>query len=501
MPAYASNILFQIFNGVGAMFDVLLYRLDVFKKESNILTADNLSSLRHLTSMNGFEPTLPIPAKGILSMNVKPQLFGRTGFPLFINPESIFINKQTKLEYCYIGSKSIRIDKEITLVPVIEGKIKKSQFIAEGDYISRFYLQEQAIANDSISVISNGFQYLEVKSFFDNEGLNDNRQFEVKYSNDSQNPIVIYVKELEAGQVVDVTYRLTSGELGNLNGVFTFEADNITNNVGVQIIAENDELSITNVSGFNLGSNGTDENALRSSIGFNHGISLLFDNVSYTNFLLKYSSVLLQAIKLQPDNRAINNIYISRKVSVIDNNSTADYIKQYQRIIDNKEYLFSKIDMDSISSVLDEYEYCMSSHNLFNSHVNRYALQIKFESEYILEQYKDSLERLIYQQFTIFFYNKNHIINMERLLDDFIANNSPADENLKIDYILFNEEVEEEKFKVKSEYKQKKREKYIISHTEKLPLLSGKFFICDTDYQKIDLFFDINFISNETINI
>jgi hypothetical protein len=207
-----------MFNGIEAMFSILEYRLNVFKKNSNILTADNLASLRHLASSNGFEPVLKVPSMGVILIQVSPQLFGRIGFPLFINSNSSFENVNSKLTYFYVGSKSIRINSEQTLVPVVEGYLKTEEFTANGDFISRFYLSEADIAENSISIISNGQQYEEVKSFYDNENFNSNRQFLFKYSNDTQNPIVVYVKGLENNQIVSITYRLTSGELGNIEG-------------------------------------------------------------------------------------------------------------------------------------------------------------------------------------------------------------------------------------------------------------------------------------------
>lgn len=491
---FATSIFFQLFNGVEAMFSILDYRLESFKKNSNLLTADNLASLRNLASNNGFEPTLKIPSMGILLIQVSPTLFGRVGFPLFINSGGVFENQESKLNYFYIDSKSIRITSEQTLVPVVEGYLKSEEFTSSGDYISRFYLSEADIAQNSVSIISNGLEYVEVKSFYDNENLNNNRQFIVKFSNDTQTPIVVYVKGLENNQIININYRLTSGELGNISGIQNFTTQSITNSLGVEIVPGDDEISITNISGFNLGSNGTDENSLRSAIGYNHGVFLLFDNQSYTNFISKYSSVLLQKILLA-ENKQINNLYISKKQSILDNNNLEDYKKQYKYIIENKTYLFSEQDIKSISSVISEYEYALSSHNLFHSEINNYALQITLDNQVLIDKYKSAIETLIYKQFSIFFYQKNHLINLEKLFAEFIQTQSNPEDNLKIEYILFNQEIEEEKYKNKTQTI-KIKDKYIIQHKNKLPLLNGKFYICNENLEKINLFFDINFVSN-----
>jgi hypothetical protein len=488
IPRFATNIFFQILNGVGALFDILQYRLDVFKKESNMLTAESLASLRSLTAQNGFEPALKVPSKGVLLIQITPALFGRVGFPIFLPPYSIFVNKISKFQYYYANNRTIRIDRQKTFVEVIEGQLKTQNFTAEGEYISRFYIQEQDVAEDSITLSCEGKVFQQVNSFFDTENVNENRLFEVKFSNDSQNPIVIYVKNLEKNQIVSVTYRLTYGELGNLDSVFDFETDNLLDGQGVQIVPNDDEILIQNVSGFTLGSNGTDENSLRSAIGYNHGIQLLFDNISYTNFISKYSTILLQSIEIA-QKKSINNLYLSKKVSIVDNNNVLDYVKQYKNIIENKLYLFTREEFRLISKVLTEYEYTLSSHNLFHANTNNYAIQVMFKTQDELELHKDKIQKLLYQQFTIFFYNKYHVLNLE----DFFTKYKADYEDLEIDYILFDAIDEQMKYEGKTEIP----EKYIIQHTDRLPLLNGNFYICSETYEKIQLFFDINFVSNE----
>ena len=63
IPKFATNIWYQLFNAIEGAFNHIEYRLDIFKRERNILTAQHLSSLRNLAAQNGYEPVLKAAEK------------------------------------------------------------------------------------------------------------------------------------------------------------------------------------------------------------------------------------------------------------------------------------------------------------------------------------------------------------------------------------------------------------------------------------------------------
>lgn len=487
IPKKATNIFWQLFNGVEAMFVNLEYRLDIVKRERNMLTAQSMSSLRHLAAENGFEPTLKIPARGILNIKIDSRLFNRVGYPLFIPPYSIFQDKTTKLNYYYNSDKSFRLSNNTCNILVIEGEIKQKTYISLGKLIERIYLSEDNISENSITIEVNGIRFVEVKSFFDNEGLNDDKQFIVKFSNNMQIPIVLYVKGLELNDTVNVIYRTCSGELGNIIGNHEFETQNIINNLGSIIDVADDEIIINNIAGFDFGSNGTDENSLRAAIGYNHGKNLLFDNTSYTNFLYKYSTLLIQKIINSPTEKTINFLYLSKKQSInIDNVNKTDYILQYKNIINNNSYLLNKSEKLNLSKILDEFEYALSSHVIYDAKICNFAFQVTMEKQSDILNHKDNLNALLYSEFAKFMYIKNHYINIETLFENFMLEN-----NIKFTYMIFNQLNEEKKLKEKKNI----FTEYIIKHDDFLPILNGNFTICDSNFNPIQLFFDTNIIA------
>lgn len=468
IPNKATNIFFQMFNGIEAMFTNLEYRLDIFKRENNILTAQNLSSLRSLAAQNGVEPTLRIPAKGILLVKISPKLFTRVGYPLFIKPYSVFTNKLTQVNYTYVSDKTIRIDSGSTsvYVPVIEGTLKQIQVQGSTDFIQRIYLNDSKIADKSIIIESNGKEFTEVKSFYDNYGLNNNRQFIIKWSTNPQYPIIVYIKGHELNQTINITYRLTNGELGNISKTQKFETESIVDTYGSYVVPNTNEISIVNISGFNMGSNGTDENSLRSAIGFNHSQEVLFDNISYRNFLSKFSTICLQDIKIDNLRKQINNIYVWKKIC-FDTEINQNIIIEYKKVIKSllKDGFLSDIDKQNISEIISENEYCLSSHNLYGPKTNHYAIQIMFDNIDDMELHKHQIEELIYFEFSKFLYIRNHSINLESLINKYREQN-----NIKLWYLLFDKRIEQEKIKSLTnnsnlQHFERIETPYIINHT------------------------------------
>lgn len=488
IPQSQTNIFYLMFNGLSAAFEYVEYRLNIRKRESNILTANYDSSLRSLAAENGYEPVTKIPAKGIVKMYVSPKLFSRVGFPLFLTPYSIFKDTNTNIEYYYDSDKALKIDSNNYLVPLVEGAVRTTTAIASGLLIERVYIESPDVASNSIIVSVGGVQYTEVKSFFDNEGLYDNKQFIVKFSENPQKPIVVYIKGANKNDAIEISYRISVGELGNISYDTTFTVDGLIDNYGNEITPDETEVVINNKSGFTLGSNGTTKDALRASIGYNHGQNLLYDSVTYRQFLNKFSNLMLQKIVLSEHSKAINNLYLFKRQYF--NIQSDDAISTYKNIIRRKTYLLTETDKSNLDARLITNSFCLSSHNLFDGDINNFALQILFDTKDNLDKFSLDLEKKIYIEFSEFLYNKDKVFDVHSFMSKYMNDN-----NIKFEYSLFNEKDENEKLSNKTS----KETSYVIKHEEYLPILNGNFNIADKDYNPVKLFFDINFASFETV--
>ena len=491
IPKKQTNIFFMLFNGVDAVFAQIEIILKIFKKERNILTANSIVSLRNLAAYNGFEPKLKTPSSGIISININPKLFNRVGYPLYLPPYAIITNIVTGLSYYHNSNTVTKIDNEKVLIPVVEGTMFSKTEISQGSFIERIYINSDNISEGSIVINIGEKIFTEVKSFFDNDGINDNKQFVVKFSNRPDNPIVIYIKGTKLNESINITYRLTSGELGNIEGKAAFTTQDLITAQGFNVEISEEEATITNVSGFNFGSNGTDENGLRSAIGFNHGVNLLFDSVSYTEYINKFSTLLLQNVIVSEFQKSINNIYLSKR-QYINPNAAIVIEDQYKEIISFKKYNMTDVDKNELTTLISENEYALSSHNLFDARINNFAFQFLFNNEIEKQQNTFELRNLIYLEFSKFLYNRNHNINIELLISDFMTKN-----NVIFEYTIFNSNIESQKIANKTNI----NTPYIINTIDGfMPLLSGNFNICgDNNFNEIKLFFDINIASKTNI--
>lgn len=482
IPKKQTNIFFQLFNGIDEALNYIDFKINAFKRERNILTAQDITSLRNLAAQNGFEPKLKVPSKGMVKMTVSSRLFNRVGLPIYLPPYSVFVNKTNGLEYFFESDKMLRIDTNEVTIPLVEGVIRNIQFVSastDEENIERFYIQSKSIAENSFNITVNNIPFMRVKSFMDNIGLNNNKQFMIKYSNDSMNPMILYIKGCEQNDTINCTYKDCSGEYGNLIYKTIFDTEEFLDSKNNPITVSDDEISVINISGFNFGSDGSDANVLRSAIGFNHGVNLLFDKKSYENYIDKYSNILLQTIMLSDSYKAIKNIYISKKIYL---NPDLQIDEEYSKVVNFQQYLFSSNEMKEFTELMEENEYALSSHNIFNSEIIKYSVQIKFKlsdlSLSLINHHKININKLIYFEFSKFLYNKYHQINLELLLNTYMVDN-----NISLDYTLFNSEGE-------IIY----GENTTIQHKNKLPILKGDFIITDTDNNTAQLFNDINWV-------
>jgi hypothetical protein len=329
----------------------------------------------------------------------------------------------------------------------------------------------------------------------------NDRQFLVKYSSDIQYPIIVYVKGLQLDEQIEITYIVSVGEDGNISSKLLFETDDIVDNYGVAVDASDEELEIVNASGFNFGSNGTDENSLRSAVGFNHGSHLLYDVQSYQTFISKYSTILLQRITTSEKHKSIINLYLSKRCDLnVSNDATFTSIQEaYRRIINNNMFMLTASELESISSLLDEYEYGMTSHNILDPITNKYSIQITFESVEEHDKHANEIGSLVYKWFVPFFYNSSYILNLDDKMTDYMDEHAT-----KFDYYVFSEQIERTKIKIMTgeltqsdDFDDSNWSK--ISSKDHLPLLASNFDVIDTsDDLTKEVFtipFDINIIS------
>lgn len=479
IPRKALNVLYMLFSGIEASFNHLEHKILIYTRERNILRATSIQSLRTHAAANGFEPKLREPARGVVQLQINTGLFGRCGSPLYLLPYSEIIDKVTKIKYYYDSDKPLRITTNMNHIVVVDGEIKTVTHVSSGNAIERIYLKDDTIANNSIIISVAGVEYKSVKSFLGNNGINADRQFVVKFSSNMQTPIVLYVKNTKPNDIVQISYRLCRGTEANLTLKHVFETNGLVDNFGNSIDPSEAEMLITNFGEFNFGSDGTDENALRAAIGYNHGSDLLYDNISYGNFLSKYSTLVVQKIIPSENNKSINNIWLQRKQSISRNiSSDAEYIKQYDNVVNRKKYILSQSELSAITQLITKSEYALSSHNIFPPITECFSFQIKFDSTDDMNKHKSAIELLIYKEFGTFLHKRQYTSYIDTLLQQYMFNN-----RVKFEFDIFSQSTN-------GIYTGT-----TIDSINYLPILSHDIKILDSLGNIFQLFSNINFIT------
>jgi hypothetical protein len=473
VPKKVTNILWGLFNGTEAGMQHIEYKVDMMMRERNMLTAQHKSSLRSLSAENGFEPVLKIPAQGLLRLDINQSLYNKSGHPLFLPPFAVFTCKGNGLKYYYDSDKVLRLVNNTYLVPVVEGSTKTQTISGTGECIQRIYLNDPNIANNSISIVVDNTVFTEVKSFYDNEYLNGNKQFIVKFSNNPQTPIAIYIKGVKVNQNIEITYRDTFGTLGNLETTENFETEDIINSQGSQIDLSKDDITITNTSGFTLGSEGTDANGFKAAIGYNHGNNILFDNISYRNFLSRFSTLVIQNIYVEDPDRSIHFIRVLKK-QILSEFTSEQIISDYKNVVDNYTYNLSLPNKQDLSNILSRQEFAISSHVILDPLIIKYAFQIKFENIYERDFHSPKLAQIIYLQFAKFFYDKNHSVDIDAIMNKYQITN-----DIKFEHHVLTSQPTTDS---------------VIRHITHLPILKGDFQIESSTGEIVTLFNDINFV-------
>jgi len=476
VPKSISNILWNLFNGTQAVLEHLEWKVDTYIRENNILTATHKSSLRSLAAQNGYEPTLKIPSQGLIRLNINQSLYNSNGYPLYILPYSEFKCKANGFTYYYNSDKPLKLTGSRYDIPVVEGVISSYSEKGTGETIQRVYLKTQDIANNSIIVKVGDTIFKEVKSFFDNQGLNDDKQYIVKFSHNIQKPLILYIKGVKVNETININYRSCYGAYGNLSEVCDFETNDIINYKNEEVSASSNDISIKNVFGFTMGSDGSDINALKSAIGFNHGSELLFDNISYRNFIDGFSTLVLQKIENPEEHKSFNYIYLYRRQNM--NSSLTGIKDQYQKCIRNKQYILSDNNKKELSQIISKYEYCLTTHKLFDPVICKFAFQIKYETLEAKTYHQSKIDDLIYTEFAKFLKDKYYSFNFEDLISNYEKEN-----DIKLESYIFKENDTSDS--------------NVISATNYLPLLQGDFYIETSTGTKVQLFTDINHVIND----
>lgn len=480
IPRTLTNIFWNMFHGIETGLRYLDSYVKIQTRERRITTAQEVGSLRHIAATNGFEPQLKVPASGKLLLSATGKLFAKAGNTIYIPPYCEFTDKLTNIVYYYDGANIVKLSNTSVIIPVKQGIVETKQHTSLGRKLETVLIDSENIAEGSLTVFDTNTlqQFTQIQSFLDNVNYNDNKQFVLKHSSKPKSPIILYIKGTTANQQLTISYRNTHGALGNISGSATFDSSGLLNYRGEQIDFSDDDLVISNYEGFKLGSDGSDINMLRSSVGFNHGIRLLFDVASYKQYCSAYSTLYIQKVYVDDNLKSLKHIFVGRKAiftgpSEINKNA-------YNNCVTSKQYWLADSEFNQLTQTLSDNEFALSSHELHKSEITRYALQITFATNDDRLKHQSELELAIYEQFAKFLYDNGHTLNVDTFMFDFMES-----KGIKFEFLIF------------SDFNNANTSSLTyITAVDRLPLLQGNFNIYDKNNVPVQLYDNIIFLIN-----
>lgn len=247
--------------------------------ESNLLTAQNESSVRGLAEVTGHKATRPISSRGVLRCTFKPGIQLIT--PKIILSNTVFLNVVNQLQYTASivgGVREISTTLSAFDVELIEGQLKTMTYVTNGDPLYKIELDDtNAIENYDIAVTVNGTPYKKYDSLYDMGTTTEG--FITKNGFGNQVDIIfgdnVHGKQLSEGDTVTVQYRITNGEAGNLDGNEEFNIISEVYDASGNSIDVSEHISMSIVSGFQLGSNGETVELTKALAGHNSRANVL----------------------------------------------------------------------------------------------------------------------------------------------------------------------------------------------------------------------------------
>lgn len=442
-----SNIFNIILEIVTDINNLLYFYVEDSLGESNILTAEYETSIRGLAELTGHKPTRVISSRGSVRCNILPELTQET--PVIILEETLVRCINNNLTYIVDlpnGNRRIDTSNEEFVLDLIEGTPQNQIFTANGD---KFFIAELddtlPIANYDIQVRVNGELFTKYDSLYDMGKYDSGYIIRNGFSNqvdvvfgDGVNGI-----KLDEGDTVDITYRTSNGETGNLINVENPRFEIISgvfdlNGNGLDV---NQSIEISYLNGFSLGSNGENIERTRLISGYNSR-SLVFALPENLRAYLSRFSVISRIDCWTKEDDLLFYLLILPNIS-----GKLSTYQDYLELPESELIISDTVKQEILSAINNSRRQAVSSEILFvQPEFIRYSIFIYLDASYYNQkQFISTIYNTISKFFIdkIFTYNSDPemIISKSEITDSLYD----LDEVNRVSINIFNQENEQAK--------------------------------------------------------
>lgn len=336
---FGSNTVFgQILTVIGNVIQNIMLYIEDALVEQNKYTAQRKKSIYGLASLSGYQPSYGKASVVTLKMNFVPfNNDQNTPINVLINNHEQVTCTQNGLIYNLILPQETIVmnperDNHIKYITAVQGRFESQRFVTQGgQYYTIHFRFNGNMDTDYISVKVNNEKWDYRVSVYDMDS--NQKQYTWKTAFDGGINLIFgnnqHGRALQANDVVDVTYLVHDGEVGNLNPqmetYFTF--DNQLSDINGDSHDGNSLFNVTfaETDPITSGSNSETMESVRHMIGLNSRSLVLASPQNYKMFISRFGFVGYNRTWNDAGSMVVNSLILKNFRSLVGNGT--DYFK------------------------------------------------------------------------------------------------------------------------------------------------------------------------------
>lgn len=419
-----STIFGQLINVLSSSVQNIMLYIEDAMVEQNKYTAQRKKSIYGLAALSGYNPSLGQAAGVSLSISYIPS--NEEMLDVIINNHEQLICTQNGLPYCVILPQEAIImspDRgcNIRYVSAVQGKFENQIFISTG---GKYYTQNFNFVGNldtkyiTVKVNNKIWEYSD--TFYDM--IPDGEQWTYKISPISGVDLIFgnneHGRALKDGDVIEVSYLLHDGELGNLNineeTYFVF--DNSLKNLNNEDVNGNSIFNVTfaTLDAVTSGANSETIEHVRQMIGNNSRSLVLASPNNYKTLLSRLSFCGYNRTWSEPGSMIVNSL-IMRNYKMLLNESFS-----YFNLKEN-DFKLTESQKSSIKNFIQQsgMQLAGTVYNIFDPEICKYAMYIylnfgnkSYDKEYVTNNINKLVAEFFSEIHSDIFIPKSDIIQL-----------------------------------------------------------------------------------------
>jgi hypothetical protein len=410
---FGSNTVFgQILTVIGNVIQNIMLYIEDALVEQNKYTAQRKKSIYGLASLSGYQPSYGKASVVTLKMNFVPLNKDQdTPINVLINNHEQVTCTQNGLIYNLLLPQETIVmnpdrDNHVKYITAVQGRFESQRFVSQGgQYYSIHFRFNGNMDTDYISVKVNDEKWDYCVSLYDMDS--NKKQYTWKTSIDGGINLLFgnnqHGRALQANDVVDVTYLVHDGEVGNLNPqletYFTF--DKLLNDINGETHDGNSLFNVTFAESdpITSGSNSETMESVRRMIGLNSRSLVLASPQNYKMFISRFGFVGYNRTWNDAGSMIVNSLILKNFKSLVGTGS--DYFK-----LRPNDFKLSSAQKKSIYDCIESTGNQLAGvkYNIFDPELCKYAMYV-YVSLKDHKKDKEHLKSLIRQLVGDFFTN------------------------------------------------------------------------------------------------